>query len=172
MECSKFLEDIQTAQTQSSTKDLYNFSRFNTRFFTTSDIIWWEECTTYLTSWWTTENKDLNMKILRKSLKCLNLMASTYPTTYKAILKFVLQNCKNSTLKHFIETPILNNFVTLSIIPRPRLHYEANAQAFGTVSAKELFFTFLLFLKNYNLRNFSLSIGQNTLDIFLRKRLP
>ena len=37
MECSKFLEDIQTAQTQSWTKDLYNFSRFNTRFFTTSD---------------------------------------------------------------------------------------------------------------------------------------
>ena len=37
MEYSKFLEDIQTAQTQYWTKDLYTFSRFNTRFFTTSE---------------------------------------------------------------------------------------------------------------------------------------
>ena len=37
MNYSKFLEDIQNAQTQSWTKDLYAFSRFNKSFFTTSD---------------------------------------------------------------------------------------------------------------------------------------
>ena len=37
MDYSKFLEDIQNAQTQSWTKDLYAFSRFNKSFFTTSD---------------------------------------------------------------------------------------------------------------------------------------
>ena len=77
------------------------------------------------------------MKILRKSLKCFNLMASAYPTTHKA--KSALQNCKNSALKLSIEKPILNNFVNFSTLPCPRLRYEANAQIFGTVSAKELF---------------------------------
>ena len=77
------------------------------------------------------------MEISRKSLKCFNLMASAYLTTYKA--KSALQNCKNSALKLSIDKPILNNFVNFSIIPCPRLRYEANAQIFGTVSAKELF---------------------------------
>ena len=37
MDYSKFLEDIENAQTQSWAKDLYAFSRLNKSFFTTSD---------------------------------------------------------------------------------------------------------------------------------------
>ena len=37
MDYSKFLEDIENAETQSWTKDLYAFSSFNKSFFTTRD---------------------------------------------------------------------------------------------------------------------------------------
>ena len=49
-----------------------------------------------------------NWEITRKALKCLDLMASTHPTTQKK--NFSL---KISAVKHFIEKSILPNFVNL-----------------------------------------------------------
>ena len=55
-------------------------------------------------------------KVTRKSLKCLDLLASTQPTTQKLNfdLTFLVISHKKSAVKHPIEKSILLRFVNLS----------------------------------------------------------
>lgn len=61
-----------------------------------------------------------NQEVSRKSLKCLDLMASTQPATQppkREHFAFLLENHQNAAAKHSRGKPTLLNFLNLSTIP-------------------------------------------------------
>ena len=58
-------------------------------------------------------------RLEKKSMKCLDLMASTEPAIREA--NFVPESRKKSAIKQSLLKPILLNFVNLSTILSPRL---------------------------------------------------
>ena len=72
---------------------------------------------------------DLRLRILRnkevrklgKSLKCLELTASTHSAAQKVNVDSFLENRRKSAVKHSREKPISLNFVNLSTIFCPKL---------------------------------------------------
>ena len=59
-----------------------------------------------------------NQGIVRKSLKFMNLMASTQSATHKANFGIMQENCKNSAVKHSIERSILFREFVYNILPK------------------------------------------------------